>query len=112
VQPLEAGPGRGNNGLRGKLEIAASSTPRHDLTTHNEKPGLFVSRAFSRTRPMTLPPDNVCHRMRVLHALIGSTNSNEAESARRKLTELLAALEMRFDCSSQEHALISALAAL
>jgi hypothetical protein len=39
---------------------------------------------------MTLPPDNVCHRIQVLHALIGSTNANEAENARQKLTELLA----------------------
>ena len=38
---------------------------------------------------MTLPPSRVCQRMRRLHALIGSSNANEAENARRKLNKLL-----------------------
>ncbi len=39
---------------------------------------------------MTLPPPNVCQRIRALHALIGSPYANEAEVARNKLSALLA----------------------
>jgi hypothetical protein len=39
---------------------------------------------------MTLPPPNVCRRIRKLHALIGSPNAEEAEVARTKLNALLA----------------------
>jgi hypothetical protein len=39
---------------------------------------------------MTLPPPNVCRKIRKLHALIGSPNTKEAEVARSKLNALLA----------------------
>ena len=39
---------------------------------------------------MTFPPPRICQRMRALHALIGSSNANEADSARQKLNKLLA----------------------
>jgi len=39
---------------------------------------------------MNLPPPNVVRRIRKLHALLGSSNANEADSARKKLNGLLA----------------------
>jgi hypothetical protein len=39
---------------------------------------------------MTFPPPRICQRMRALHALIGSSNANEADSSRQKLNKLLA----------------------
>lgn len=38
---------------------------------------------------MTLPPPNICRKIRKLFALVGSSNAKEAESARAKLTKLL-----------------------
>src|SRR5262245_24716442 len=38
---------------------------------------------------MTLPPPRVVRRIRKLHALLGSSNANEADSARKKLNGLL-----------------------
>ncbi|HEV7982052.1 MAG TPA: DUF3631 domain-containing protein [Xanthobacteraceae bacterium] len=39
---------------------------------------------------MTLPPPNVCERIRKLHALIGSANTEEAHNAHAQLIKLLA----------------------
>jgi hypothetical protein len=39
---------------------------------------------------MTLPPLKVCRRIRSLHGMAGSSNANEANNAREKLTKLLA----------------------
>jgi hypothetical protein len=39
---------------------------------------------------MTLPPPTLAKRIRALHALMGSTNAQEAENAHRKLAALLA----------------------
>ncbi len=39
---------------------------------------------------MTLPPPKVCQRIHQLFALMGSSNANEVEAARSKLTKLLA----------------------
>jgi hypothetical protein len=38
---------------------------------------------------MNLPPPKICRRICQLHALVGSSNAHEAESARKKLTGLL-----------------------
>src|SRR5260370_23720942 len=38
---------------------------------------------------MTLPSPKVCRRIRSLHAMIGSSNANEAASARERLMKLL-----------------------
>jgi hypothetical protein len=39
---------------------------------------------------MNLPPPNVCRRIQQLFAMVGSTNANESNNARDKLTKLLA----------------------
>jgi hypothetical protein len=39
---------------------------------------------------MTMPPPDVCRRMALLHAMIGSTAAGERENALEKLTKLLA----------------------
>jgi len=39
---------------------------------------------------MTLPPPAICRRIRKLHALLGSTNTNESAAAHKKLRDLLA----------------------
>jgi hypothetical protein len=39
---------------------------------------------------MNLPPPKICRRIRSLHALLGSSNANEANNAREKLNKLLA----------------------
>jgi hypothetical protein len=39
---------------------------------------------------MTLPPPKVCRRICRLHAVLGSSNANEAENARVQLNKLLA----------------------
>jgi hypothetical protein len=38
---------------------------------------------------MTLPPPKICLRMRALHAMLGSPNTKEAQTARDKLIKLL-----------------------
>jgi hypothetical protein len=39
---------------------------------------------------MTLPPPEICQRIRNLHAMMGSPNDNEANVARERLNKLLA----------------------
>jgi hypothetical protein len=39
---------------------------------------------------MTMPPPNVCRRIRKLHAMLGSSNAGERETAHKKLVALLA----------------------
>ena len=39
---------------------------------------------------MTLPPPEVCQRIAQLHAMMGSSSANEANTARDKLLKLLA----------------------
>jgi hypothetical protein len=39
---------------------------------------------------MTMPPPNVCRRIRKLHAMLGSSSAGERENARKRLMELLA----------------------
>ena len=46
---------------------------------------------------MTFPPPRICQRMRALHALIGSSNANEADSARQKLNKLLAECDLNWN---------------
>jgi len=39
---------------------------------------------------MALPPPKICRRIRMLHAMLGSSTSGEREAAHKKLTETLA----------------------
>ena len=36
---------------------------------------------------MALPPPKICRRIRMLHAMLGSSTSGEREAAHKKLTE-------------------------
>ena len=38
---------------------------------------------------MALPPPKICRRIRMLHAMLGSSTSGEREAAHKKLTETL-----------------------
>jgi hypothetical protein len=46
---------------------------------------------------MNLPPPRVCRRIRQLHAMLGSSNPNEATNARKKLLELLATYSLTWN---------------
>jgi hypothetical protein len=46
---------------------------------------------------MTLPPPNVCRRIRKLHAMLGSSNVKEAEIAHTKLNALLAEYSLNWN---------------